>query len=130
MYTNLNYSCYTNHALDQFLEHLVAIGVDKIIRIGGQSQSTILEGKNLRIVSKGETKTRSKGYLLAKTYKELEELEAEITNQLQHLHSAQKHPDWYSLRRHLAINYPYIHAQFNSVDADGFKSVRRSPFDI
>jgi hypothetical protein len=130
MYNNLNYSCYTNHALDQFLEHLIAIGINKIIRIGGQSQSTILEGKNLRIVSKGEAKTRSEGYLLAKTYKELEASEAEITKQLRHLHSAQKHPDWYSLRRHLAMDYPRIHAQFNRVDVDGYKSVGRSPFDI
>ena len=29
--------CYTNHALDQFLEHLINTGIRKIIRIGGQS---------------------------------------------------------------------------------------------
>jgi len=58
--------------LDQFLEHLVAVGIEKIIRIGGRSQSTILEGKNISIVSQGETKTRFEGYLLAKTYEGLE----------------------------------------------------------
>ncbi|KAJ6004573.1 hypothetical protein N7522_006218, partial [Penicillium canescens] len=46
--------CYTNHALDQFLKHLLDVGIQKIIRIGGRSQATELEGKNLRVViSKG-----------------------------------------------------------------------------
>jgi hypothetical protein len=39
--------CYTNHALDQFLEGLVPV-TDKIVRIGGQSKSEILEEFNLR----------------------------------------------------------------------------------
>ncbi|PNF18207.1 hypothetical protein B7P43_G18049, partial [Cryptotermes secundus] len=39
--------CYTNHALDQFLEGLIAV-TNKIVRVGGQSKSKILEGFNLR----------------------------------------------------------------------------------
>ncbi|KAJ5154999.1 uncharacterized protein N7500_010438 [Penicillium coprophilum] len=50
--------CYTNHALDQFLKHLLDVGIQKIIRIGGRSQATELEGKNLRVVSKDIGKTR------------------------------------------------------------------------
>ncbi|KAL6719448.1 hypothetical protein ACLMJK_003688 [Lecanora helva] len=65
--------CYTNHALDQFLEHLVNDGIDQIIRIGGQSKSKVLEGKNLRVVSKSESRAKSEGYHLAKTYEAIEE---------------------------------------------------------
>jgi hypothetical protein len=39
--------CYTNHALDQFLEGLVP-ATDRIVRIGGQSKSKVLEGFNLK----------------------------------------------------------------------------------
>ncbi|KAL2163207.1 hypothetical protein VTH06DRAFT_5263 [Thermothelomyces fergusii] len=43
--------CYTNHALDQFLKHLLDVGIHKIIRIGGQSRAEELEGKNLRVAT-------------------------------------------------------------------------------
>ena len=38
--------CYTNHALDQFLEGLVQI-TDKIVRVGGRSKSEVLESLTL-----------------------------------------------------------------------------------
>ncbi|KAF4952284.1 hypothetical protein FSARC_12690 [Fusarium sarcochroum] len=41
-------SCYTNHALDQFLEHLLDVGIDRIVRIGGRSTVPKLDNKNLR----------------------------------------------------------------------------------
>lgn len=34
--------CYTNHALDQFLEHILAV-TDSIVRIGGQSRNEAME---------------------------------------------------------------------------------------
>ena len=39
--------CYTNHALDQFLEALLDKGITSIIRIGGRSKSQRLEPYNL-----------------------------------------------------------------------------------
>ncbi len=33
--------CYTNHALDQFLEALLAKGITSIVRIGGRSKSQV-----------------------------------------------------------------------------------------
>jgi hypothetical protein len=39
--------CYTNHALDQFLEGLVPV-TDRIVRIGGQSKSETLQRFNLK----------------------------------------------------------------------------------
>ncbi|EMT61043.1 NFX1-type zinc finger-containing protein 1 [Fusarium odoratissimum] len=44
--------CYTNHALDQFLKHLLDVGIDAIIRIGGRSVAEELDGKNLRTVKR------------------------------------------------------------------------------
>jgi hypothetical protein len=42
---DISHSCYTNHALDQFVEHLIAISIEKIIRIGGQFGPQYLKGK-------------------------------------------------------------------------------------
>ncbi|XP_033625660.1 NFX1-type zinc finger-containing protein 1-like isoform X1 [Asterias rubens] len=39
--------CYTNHALDQFLEGIVAFGEENVIRVGGRSSSEVLKSKNL-----------------------------------------------------------------------------------
>ncbi|RTE73083.1 hypothetical protein BHE90_012479 [Fusarium euwallaceae] len=42
--------CYTNHALDQFLKHLLDVGIETIIRMGSGSQAPELAGKNLRVL--------------------------------------------------------------------------------
>ena len=39
--------CYTNHALDQFLEGIIEFMPDRICRIGSRSKSEILENYNL-----------------------------------------------------------------------------------
>ncbi|KAK9765034.1 hypothetical protein K7432_006969 [Basidiobolus ranarum] len=44
--------CYTNHALDQFLEHLLDEGVKGIVRVGGQSKSERLADLNLNSLSR------------------------------------------------------------------------------
>ena len=124
------HSCYTNHALDQFLEHLIHVGINKIIRIGGQSQSTILQGKNLRIVSKSESKAGSEKFQLAKTYEALEAQEKVIRRLLGTLHGVRKRQEWANLRFHLMQRHPLIYRQFSRIDEEGFKTVGREPFDI
>jgi Rad3-related DNA helicase len=42
--------CYTNHALDQLLEHLLRAKVNQIIRIGSRSNSELIKPLNLRQV--------------------------------------------------------------------------------
>jgi len=76
--------------LDQFLEHLDQVCVERIIRIGGQSKSTTLEGKNLREVSEGESKTKHENYHLAMTYKALEDQDKAISKALRLIHGIYK----------------------------------------
>ncbi|KAL9076756.1 MAG: hypothetical protein Q9161_000741 [Pseudevernia consocians] len=121
--------CYTNHALDQFLEHLIEVGIEKIVRIGGQSKSTILEGKNLRLVSKGESKTKLEGYSVAMAIQAHETHEKNIKKILGALHGSQKRRDWINIKAYLSSMYPRIHRQFDRVDKDGFKTVGGEPFD-
>ena len=122
--------CYTNHALDQFLEHLLQVGVSKIIRIGGQSRSELLEGHNLREISRTELKTKAEGYLLAKNYEHVEEIEKSIKSNLGRVHAMRKRLDWRYFEQYLRENHPTIHRQFNQVDEDGFEMVGRHPFEI
>jgi hypothetical protein len=51
--------CYTNHALDQFLEHLLDTGERKIVRIGGRSKSERLSGYQLRELAQHKSSNRS-----------------------------------------------------------------------
>lgn len=121
--------CYTNHALDQFLEHLVKVGSDKVIRIGGESKSQILEGKNLRLASQGESKTGAERFLLGKSYGEIEKLERAVKSKLATLHRVK--PDWATLKPYLVRNYPHIYSQFSRIDHEGFELVsREEPFDL
>ncbi|KAK0707378.1 hypothetical protein B0H67DRAFT_587383 [Lasiosphaeris hirsuta] len=50
--------CYTNHALDQLLEHLLDDGIGQIIRMGSQSKSERLQDLNLRHIARLQTRTK------------------------------------------------------------------------
>ncbi|XP_033626581.1 NFX1-type zinc finger-containing protein 1-like [Asterias rubens] len=39
--------CYTNHALDQFLEGILNFGEENLVRVGSRSKSEVLESRNL-----------------------------------------------------------------------------------
>jgi hypothetical protein len=49
---------FTNHALDQILEHLIDAGVEQVIRIGSRSKSERLAAVNLRTVAHNESMTK------------------------------------------------------------------------
>jgi hypothetical protein len=48
--------CYTNHALDQFLEHLLDQKVTSIVRVGARSKSERLEDYNLASLMRSKDK--------------------------------------------------------------------------
>jgi hypothetical protein len=100
-----------------------------VIRVGGQSHSEMLEGYNLRDISKEETKTRTESYEIAMAYKSLEECEKEATKLLGRLHAIYRKGEWSSLDRHLSQKYRKIHDQFQEVDSEGFRSVGPHPFE-
>lgn len=127
--TKLLYSCYTNHALDQFLEHLVQSGIEKVIRIGGQSKSEILEGKNLRIVSRSETTTGPEGRTLGITHSAVKREEKLVETLLRQLNGLNGYPIWKSLKNYVARHHYQIYRQFDRFDEEGFETVR-APFSF
>ncbi|KAF9970612.1 hypothetical protein BGZ73_006659 [Actinomortierella ambigua] len=77
--------CYTNHALDQFLEHLLDQGIKRLVRIGSRSQSQRLNQYGLFELMKVHNKNYAVRSTLAQAYGEwdkaverLKEVEKEI----------------------------------------------------
>jgi hypothetical protein len=75
--------CYTNHALDQFLEDIIVAGVPtaSVVRVGGRSKSTKLSACELFRASAGEQSRLAPG-ARAHAYElrtKIEELSADIT---------------------------------------------------
>ncbi|KAJ5058920.1 NFX1-type zinc finger-containing protein 1 [Bipolaris maydis] len=122
--------CYTNHALDQFLEHLLGMGVTKLIRVGAMSKSKRLEGHNLRSVSNLGTKTNSEKYMAAVNYNELQKTQREAISIFASLNSLRRNPDWKTLENCISEEHPNIHSQFRRIDDQGFKLSGRHPFDV
>ncbi|KAK4101149.1 hypothetical protein N658DRAFT_426189 [Parathielavia hyrcaniae] len=120
--------CYTNHALDQFLKHLLDVGIHKIIRIGGQSRAEELGGKNLRVVSRDVPKTTVENRILGQNYSELDDCLENAGHRMKPLHQARKSRlNWDSLRHFLLQHHPTIASQFQDQVQDGFTLVGGDP---
>lgn len=111
-------SCYTNHALDQFLEELKEKGIKKIIRVGGQSKSDEIAGFNLKDVSKAAEKTRNEKDSI---YEHHQNLEA-ISEQAQHLcKEIRRNPDsWDAISPILKRDFPDLRHQLLNNEGESY----------
>jgi hypothetical protein len=121
----IDISCYTNHALDQFLEHLLPI-TKRIVRMGSMSKSEKLDKYNLyEWVNRDDgTKTRAEGRMEYDCHNAME-LQLKDGNELcdSLCHGTSK-IQWNQLDAFLNRNYPAHHAQLmGGVDHDGFVKV-------
>ncbi|CAB4484431.1 unnamed protein product [Rhizophagus irregularis] len=66
--------CFTNHALDQFLEHLLDENITNIVRLGSRSKSEKIKEFSLEEVCRNRARTKKESYLLAKLYEEIEKI--------------------------------------------------------
>ena len=112
--------CYTNHALDQLLEHLVADDIKHIIRLGSRSKSQVLEPLNLRQVSQGVDKTRIEKHTEWELRGELDLSSLEIEGLLLDMKNANS---WRSIKTYLETNQPQHHNELFGDDEDGFQTV-------
>ena len=95
---------FSNHACDQFLEHLHGAGVEPIIRIGSRSKSEILKGCNLRDASKGVQRTNAEKTTLHSHHVVRDSLQEEIEGLAEKLNNMgvglfvkylrKEHPQW------------------------------------
>lgn len=112
--------CYTNHALDQLLEHLLDDGIGNIIRIGSRSKSERLQALNLRVVSQQGDRTKSEKRNLYNMGLELDDIAAGIEDSLRAL-STSNSPN--SLKKYLAQVFPVHHTALFGFDEDGWEAV-------
>ncbi|ORY02657.1 hypothetical protein BCR34DRAFT_521231 [Clohesyomyces aquaticus] len=114
---------YTNHALDQFLEHLLDSGVDRVVRMGSRSKCERLQDLNLRVVTRGMDRTSSEKQV---EYYRRQVVEADAlyaTGSIRDLRLANS-PD--ELKKYLQENYTLQYEQFWGVDNEGFEMVTYS----
>ncbi|KAK3823144.1 MAG: P-loop containing nucleoside triphosphate hydrolase protein, partial [Benniella sp.] len=121
--------CYTNHALDQFLEHLLDKKITNIVRVGSQSKSTRLEDYNLQAFVDGYKKPRR----LKKAMTALNEQWRTLCKRIDELQEDLQRDDlsWKQVEEYLRINHPGLWEQFVEKPlfdlgaTDGFTEVRR-----
>jgi hypothetical protein len=113
---------FTNHALDQILEHLVDAGVEQVIRIGSRSKSERLSAVNLRAVAQKEPWTKLEGrerWMHKQNADNFRLLASEGLRELQDFSDV-------SVLTFLKDKHPSYHAQLvgPEMDDDGFELVQ------
>lgn len=121
--------CYSNHALDQLLEHLVNDGVKQLIRLGSRSKSELLQNLNLHHISKELKATKTEGYEKYQLYEKLDTVLDEIGELMPGLRDP---ASWRNVKEYLEDHH---HDHFNQlfghgVDGDGFREVRGKKYSI
>jgi AAA domain/CCCH-type zinc finger len=114
--------CYTNHALDQLLEHLVKDGIEGIIRVGSRSKSEILKSLNLRDAVQSGERTSTERRRFAINRSSIED-EAEAMQPLLEDLMNHKHPK--VVRKFLRHKFlgQYRQLYRNEEDEDGYEKV-------
>lgn len=121
--------CYTNHALDQLLEHLINDGVEQVIRLGSRSKSELLQDLTLRHVSKEVRPTKAEGHERYELYAELDT----VLDEIQELMPGLMDPThWSNVKEYLEVKHNGHFEQLfgRGVDEDGFQEIRGKRFNV
>ena len=121
--------CYTNHALDQLLEHLVKDGVEQLIRLGSRSKSELLRDLTLRSISKDIRATKTENY---DKYQLFESLDV-VLDDIDELMPSLKDPaHWSNVKEYLETHQHRHFQQLfgQGVDESGFREVKGKKFNI
>lgn len=121
--------CYTNHALDQLLEHLIQDGVGQVIRLGSRSKSEHLRDLNLHHVSQEMEQTKTEKHEKWVLYSTVDDDVKEIDHLLSDLNNPKS---WTNIKAHLEDNH---HEHFQELfgsgfDEDGFRTVRGKKYNL
>ncbi|OCL03127.1 P-loop containing nucleoside triphosphate hydrolase protein, partial [Glonium stellatum] len=112
--------CYTNHALDQLLEHLLDKGVTQIIRMGSRSKSERLGSLNLRLVAGRMSLTKTERDQKNHSGRDIKLLAVTLNNIL---HEMNEYGSWKSLEHYIRQEYPWHYQQLFGEDEDGWQKV-------
>lgn len=116
--------CFTNHALDQLLEHLLDAGIEQVIRIGSRSKSERLQAVSLNKVTleQGE-RTKVEKSTIWELGQELEELKTRLEVIIEEIAAAN---EWDSVKNLAEISFPGLIGKIDGLpDDDGFQIVQK-----
>lgn len=121
--------CYTNHALDQLLEHLVKDGVNQIIRLGSRSKSDLLQNLTLRHVAQEAVPTKTEKHDKWEHNRDIGEVLRRIEDILSGLNNIKS---WTNIHAYLMRTHkPHFNELFGrGVDEAGFQEVRGRKFRV
>ncbi|KUI56519.1 Helicase required for RNAi-mediated heterochromatin assembly 1 [Cytospora mali] len=119
--------CYTNHALDQLLEHLLDDGIKDIIRIGSRSKSERLQDFTLWTVADQIDWTRSEKRELYELGQKLRNSEAEANRLLAQLSQCNSMA---SIKTHLYAYHRAHHDELFSKDANGWQEIQHRSHNV
>ncbi|KAG0086969.1 hypothetical protein BGZ92_007708 [Podila epicladia] len=103
--------CYTNHALDQFLEHLLDKGINDIVRIGARSKSERLQQYNLHELMLKHDKPFNVQNALRAAYGALE-ADAKVIEDLERALQGDC-LTWENVKGHLRLHFHDLYLQFD-----------------
>ncbi|KAL8841355.1 MAG: hypothetical protein Q9170_000986 [Blastenia crenularia] len=121
--------CYTNHALDQLLEHLVKDGIEQLIRLGSRSKSEVLQNLNLHHISKAATVTKTEGHEKYELYESLDAILDDVAAVMSDLRNT---GHWNSVKQYLESHHRKHFQQLfgRGVDEEGFREVKGRRYNI
>jgi hypothetical protein len=121
--------CYTNHALDQQLEHLVKGGVRQVIRLGSRSKSELLQNLTLRNVAKEVVPTKTEKRDKWEHNRDIGESLKKIEDILSGLNQPKS---WINIQAHLMRTHDQHFKQLfaKGIDEDGFQAVAGKRFRV
>jgi len=102
--------CYTNHALDQFLECLLNNNINKIVRLGARSKSDRIKEFNLDAIARSRPKISHQGFMLYEAYDKLEEIKKETVKLQDKL--SRRWMTWGDVKNYLLVDYTGHYLQF------------------
>ncbi|EFY85817.1 NF-X1 finger and helicase domain protein, putative [Metarhizium acridum CQMa 102] len=114
--------CYTNHALDQLLEHLLDAGVKGVIRMGSRSKSDKMANLNLQNIVKLFAKTKEEAAKLGRAESGIKQVIQDVSRSLRELADCES---WGSLKAFLLENYPHQYESIFPSEEDGWIEVTR-----
>ncbi|PKC57188.1 hypothetical protein RhiirA1_446280 [Rhizophagus irregularis] len=112
--------CFTNHALDQFLEYLLDENITNIVRLGSRSKSERIKKYSLDEVCRDRVRTRKEAYLLAKLYEEIEKIEGDAEKISRFL--IRKSMGWNEISDYLKEHQTEFFNKFNNVSEQDLPS--------
>ncbi|RGB25652.1 hypothetical protein C1646_771434 [Rhizophagus diaphanus] len=108
--------CFTNHALDKFLEHLLDENIKNIVRLGAQTQSEKIKDFNLEVLSENRAHNK-KMHSIAVLNRELKSIEDAVNDM-----TLRRWMTWDDIREYLMIKENSFYKKFTCVTSNDLPS--------